>query len=81
MESSWNDCGLDIWFLISDYIRPEDTCKFAGICHKSYSVVDSEAFWQRLFNRFVKSRYKWMDVHDLTRDGSKFGMNSNLPVV
>lgn len=70
MSSSWNDCSLDIWFLISDYIRPEDTLAFALICKKSYSVTDSEAYWKGLFTRFVRSRYKWLDVHDLTTDGT-----------
>lgn len=44
---------LDIWYLISEYIRPEDVGRFAGICKLSYAVVCSPKFWFSLYRRYV----------------------------
>lgn len=44
---------LDIWFLISEYIRPEDVGRFAGICKLSYAVVCSAKFWFSMYRRYI----------------------------
>ncbi|KAK5649641.1 hypothetical protein RI129_000670 [Pyrocoelia pectoralis] len=49
-----NSYPLDIWFLISEYIRPQDVGKFAGICKASYAVVCSAKFWFSLYKRYYK---------------------------
>lgn len=59
-ETDVNDRGgldypLDIWFLISEYITPEDVGRFAGICKSTYTVVCSAKFWFSLYKRYYKS--------------------------
>lgn len=46
---------LDVWFLISEYIRPEDIGRFAGICKTSFAVVCTAKFWFGLYKRHYKS--------------------------
>lgn len=46
---------LDIWFLISDFIYPEDVHRFASICKSTYNVVNSAKFWFNLYKRFYKN--------------------------
>lgn len=43
---------LDIWFLISEYITPEDVGRFAGICRSTYAVVCTAKFWFTLYRRY-----------------------------
>lgn len=45
------DYPIDIWFLISEYILPEDVGKFAAICKTSLAVVSSAKFWFNLYKR------------------------------
>lgn len=45
---------LDVWFLISEYIQPEDVSRFAAICKASYSVVCTAKFWVNIYRRFYK---------------------------
>jgi len=47
-----NQYPIDIWFLISEYIRPEDVGRFAGICRTSYDVVCTAKFWFSLYKRY-----------------------------
>lgn len=55
LDNNCRDYPLDIWFLISEYIRPEDVGRFAGICKTSYAVVQSAKFWFYLYKRYYKS--------------------------
>uniref|UniRef100_A0A1Y1MMQ5 Transmembrane protein 183 n=1 Tax=Photinus pyralis TaxID=7054 RepID=A0A1Y1MMQ5_PHOPY len=50
----FNSHPLDIWYLISEHIRPQDVGIFAGICKASYAVVCSAKFWFTLYKRFYK---------------------------
>ncbi|XP_044740602.1 transmembrane protein 183B [Chrysoperla carnea] len=50
-----NQYPLDIWFLISEHIQPEDVGRFAGICQSTLAVVYSAKFWFNLYKRFYKS--------------------------
>ncbi|XP_077870429.1 transmembrane protein 183-like [Saccoglossus kowalevskii] len=43
---------IDVWFLVSNYIRPEDVGRFASICKASYYVTSTTQFWSRLYHRF-----------------------------
>ena len=43
------DYPLDVWFIISEYIRPEAVGKFAQICRSSYHVVTTGKFWFHLY--------------------------------
>lgn len=47
------DYPVDIWLLLSSYIRPEDVCRFALICRNAWTVTCTAAFWTRLYRRWV----------------------------
>jgi hypothetical protein len=54
-DNTGNEYPIDIWFLISEYIRPEDVGRFAGICKASYEVVSTAKFWFSMYKRYYKS--------------------------
>lgn len=41
----------DFWYVLSQYIRPEDVGRFAGICRKAYNAVNCASFWFNLYKR------------------------------
>jgi hypothetical protein len=43
---------LDIWFLISEYILPEDVSTFSRICKSALHVVGTAKFWFHLYRRY-----------------------------
>ncbi|KAG8450831.1 hypothetical protein GDO86_003195 [Hymenochirus boettgeri] len=45
---------IDIWLLLSSYIRPEDVLKFALICKHAWIVTCTAAFWMRLYKRYYQ---------------------------
>ncbi|KAL3286239.1 hypothetical protein HHI36_000750 [Cryptolaemus montrouzieri] len=49
-----NDYPFDVWFIISNYIAPEDVGRFAAICKTSLEVVLSVQFWIALYKRYYK---------------------------
>lgn len=46
---------LDIWFLISEHVKPEDINRFASICRASWEVTCSAKFWFGLYRRYYRS--------------------------
>lgn len=46
------DYPVDIWLVLSSYIRPEDVCRFALICRNAWTVTCTAAFWTRLYRRW-----------------------------
>lgn len=48
-EHNGIDYPLDIWFIISEYIKPETVGKFACICKSSYYVTTTAKFWFHLY--------------------------------
>ncbi|XP_072752088.1 transmembrane protein 183 isoform X2 [Anoplolepis gracilipes] len=48
------DYPLDIWFIISEYIRPEAVGKFARICKTSHYVTTTAKFWFHLYKSYCK---------------------------
>ncbi|CAL8339682.1 unnamed protein product [Merluccius merluccius] len=53
-ESEGSDGGeypVDIWLMLSAYIRPEDVCIFSLICKNAWIVTCTAAFWTRLYRR------------------------------
>lgn len=48
------DFPLDVWFIISEYIRPEAVGKFAQICRSSYHVVTTGKFWFHLYKTYYR---------------------------
>ncbi|XP_074660621.1 putative transmembrane protein 183BP [Tubulanus polymorphus] len=52
-ESSRRVYPVDFWFLLADYVYPEDVGRFARICQHSHYVVHTTHFWRKLYNRFL----------------------------
>ncbi|CAD7080149.1 unnamed protein product [Hermetia illucens] len=50
-DHQYNDLQLDIWFLISEHIPPEDVGRFALICQKTRYVVSTAKFWFHLYRK------------------------------
>ncbi len=42
---------LDIWFLIGQFVNPEDVGRFAAICRSSNYVTQKARFWQHIYKR------------------------------
>ncbi|XP_014604628.1 PREDICTED: transmembrane protein 183B-like isoform X2 [Polistes canadensis] len=53
-ERNGIDYPLDIWFIISEYIKPETVGKFACICKSSYYVTTTAKFWFHLYKTYYK---------------------------
>ncbi|XP_028261877.1 transmembrane protein 183A isoform X2 [Parambassis ranga] len=54
-SSDGEDYPVDIWLVLSSYIRPEDVCRFALICRNAWTVTCTAAFWTRLYRRHYKN--------------------------
>jgi hypothetical protein len=44
---------LDIWFILANYIKPEQIQTFSCLCRGSYLAVTSVKFWTQLYKRFI----------------------------
>ncbi|CAB1457788.1 unnamed protein product [Pleuronectes platessa] len=53
-SSDGGEYPMDIWLMLSAYIRPEDVCKFALICRNAWTVTCTAAFWTRLYRRHYR---------------------------
>ncbi|XP_072238565.1 transmembrane protein 183A [Leuresthes tenuis] len=53
-SSEGEDYPVDIWLVLSSYIRPEDVCRFALICRNAWTVTCTAAFWTRLYRRHYR---------------------------
>uniref|UniRef100_A0A3Q3M5Y0 Transmembrane protein 183A n=1 Tax=Labrus bergylta TaxID=56723 RepID=A0A3Q3M5Y0_9LABR len=53
-SSDGQDYPVDIWLVLSSYIRPEDVCRFALICRNAWIVTCTAAFWTRLYRRHYR---------------------------
>ncbi|XP_065074974.1 transmembrane protein 183 [Ochlerotatus camptorhynchus] len=51
-EVVYCDYVIDIWYLISEHVRPEDVGRFAVICRKTAEVVQSAKFWHHLYRQY-----------------------------
>ena len=45
----------DFWFLLSEYILPEEVGRFACISHVTRHIVSSQSFWRRMYSRYYSS--------------------------
>lgn len=55
-DCNYNYFPNDIWFLISEFIRPEDITTFALICKQTYAVTTTLKFWKTLYRKYYKSK-------------------------
>lgn len=51
-DHQYNEYPTDLWWLISDYVAPEDVGRFALICRASYTIAGSVKFWKGIYNRY-----------------------------
>lgn len=54
-DHSFSDYPIDIWFLISEHVKPEDIKNFSLICTKTLCVVSSAKFWFYLYRKHYNS--------------------------
>ncbi|XP_028302023.1 transmembrane protein 183A [Gouania willdenowi] len=57
-SSEGGEYPVDIWLVLSSYIRPEDVCRFALICRNAWTVTCTAVFWTRLYRRHYR-----LDIH------------------
>lgn len=50
-SSDGREYPVDIWLVLSSYIRPEDVCRFALICRNAWIATCTAVFWTRLYRR------------------------------
>ncbi|CAL1540897.1 unnamed protein product [Lymnaea stagnalis] len=53
----------DLWFLIGNYVHPEDVGRFAGICRGSYTVTNTAAFWRKIYKRYYYKGKEGLPEH------------------
>ncbi|KAK9875508.1 hypothetical protein WA026_007902 [Henosepilachna vigintioctopunctata] len=53
-DNNGNIYPYDIWFLISNFIRPEDVGRFSAICKTCLEVTSSVNFWIALYKRYLR---------------------------
>lgn len=51
-DIQYNTFPNDFWYLLSDYIKPEDVCRFALICKQTYAITMTAKFWKNLYKRY-----------------------------
>lgn len=54
VDHVYSNYPVDIWFLISQHIYPEDVCRFASICRTTASICASPGFWFSLYKRYYR---------------------------
>ncbi|XP_051932853.1 transmembrane protein 183A [Hippocampus zosterae] len=53
-SSDGQEYPVDIWLVLSSYIRPEDVCRFSLICRNAWMVTCTAVFWTRLYRRHYR---------------------------
>lgn len=51
-EHTYNEFPNDIWFLIAEFISPEDIPRFALISKQTYAITTTLKFWKNLYRRY-----------------------------
>lgn len=77
-KDTGNVYPIDIWFLISDRIKPQDVGRFAGICKASFEVVCTARFWFGLYKRYynpVPNLPEDLQLESLVR---KYGLRTSV---
>lgn len=52
-QPTYNIYPSDIWYLISEYISPEDVGRFALISRQTYAITTTMKFWKNLYKRYL----------------------------
>ncbi|XP_063961029.1 putative transmembrane protein 183BP [Lytechinus pictus] len=44
---------IDLWYILADYVRPEDIATFSCLCKDAYSITRTVSFWKKLYFRYL----------------------------
>ncbi len=53
----YSNYPVDIWFLISNHIYPEDVGRFSLICRTTRYICSTPSFWFSLYKRYYRHLY------------------------
>lgn len=56
VEHVYSTYPNDVWYLISEFIQPEDVLRFALICKQTYAITTTMKFWRTLYKRHYNDR-------------------------
>lgn len=70
-SSDGREYPVDIWLVLSSYIRPEDVCRFALICRNAWIASCTAVFWTRLYRRSSDFTVMLLNESDLQLDFKK----------
>lgn len=51
VQHDYNTYPIDLWYLISSHIQPEDVLRFALICKQTYAITTTMKFWRAMYKR------------------------------
>lgn len=69
---------LDLWYLLSKFIRPEDVLRFSLICKGAFQAVIFSAFWLHLYNIYVGEPEKLPEHLQPTRIDCGTGLRARV---
>ncbi|XP_060074475.1 transmembrane protein 183-like [Ylistrum balloti] len=52
---------MDLWYVLSQYVHPEDLSVFCRLCRSTYVVTNTIQFWKGIYKRHVKDLSKLPD--------------------
>ena len=67
---------LDIWYILANYIEPEQVQTFACICRASYMAINSSTFWNHLYERHIKDTSNLPDFLKQTFGAKNIGLKT-----
>lgn len=70
-SSDGREYPVDIWLVLSSYIRPEDVCRFSLICRNAWIASCTAVFWTRLYRRSSDFTVMFVNESDLQLDLKK----------
>lgn len=56
VNHAYNSYPIDLWYLVSSYIDPEDVVSFALICQQTYAITTTMKFWKGMYKRHYNER-------------------------
>ncbi|XP_078000369.1 transmembrane protein 183-like isoform X1 [Glandiceps talaboti] len=49
------DYPLDLWYILSHYVHPDDVGRFSAICLSAFYMTNTVHFWLKLYRRYYNS--------------------------
>lgn len=67
-----------VWYLISQYIKPEDVGRFAGINRATFAITYRESFWRTLYKRYCQNNPKLPERLRLENSYKLYGLRQRV---